>query len=195
MPILVVDYDPAWPATFEALRATIWPAVADVAIDLEHVGSTSVPGLAAKPVIDLDLIVATDADVPVTIERLAGLGYRHLGNLGITGREAFARPDGSVRHNLYVCPSDSLGLRNHLAVRERLRSDPAARLAYGELKRRLGRETDDIDAYVEGKTELIVGWLADAGLRPAEQAAIEAQNRAATAAGAGMAARARIEGR
>lgn len=195
MPILVVDYDPAWPDAFETLRAGIWPAVADVAVGLEHVGSTSVPGLPAKPVIDMDLIVASTADVPAAIERLAGLGYQHLGDLGIDGRDAFAAPAGSIRHNLYVCPADNLGLRNHLAVRERLRSDPAARTAYGELKRRLGRESDDIDAYVAGKTELIVGWLADAGLDPAERAAIEAQNRAAHAAGAGARARAVVEGR
>jgi GrpB-like predicted nucleotidyltransferase (UPF0157 family) len=195
MPIVVVDYDPAWPDAFGSLRAGIWPAVADVAIGLEHVGSTSVPGLPAKPVIDMDLIVASAADVPVAIERLARLGYRHLGDLGITEREAFVAPAGSIRHNLYVCPADSLGLRNHLAVRERLRSDAAARAAYGELKRRLGRETDDIDAYVAGKTELIVGWLADAGLDPAERAAIEAQNHAASAAGAGAGTRAVVEGR
>jgi GrpB-like predicted nucleotidyltransferase (UPF0157 family) len=195
MPILVVDYDPVWPDIFESLRAGIWPAVDDIATGLEHVGSTSVPGLPAKPVIDMDLIVASETDVPGAMERLARLGYRHLGDLGIAGREAFAAPDGSFRHNLYLCPADSLGLRNHLAVRERLRSDPAARAAYGDLKRRLGRETDDIDAYVEGKTELIVGWLADAGLGIDEQAAIKAQNRAALEAGAGAAARATAEGR
>src|SRR6185503_6081151 len=106
--ITVVDYDPSWPTAFEAVRARVWPVVADVAIAVEHVGSTSVPGLPAKPIIDVTVVVPTDAAVAAAIERLSTLGYRHLGNLGIEGREAFASPDRPPRHHLYVCPRDSL---------------------------------------------------------------------------------------
>src|SRR5688572_23931561 len=127
--IVVVDYDPAWPEIFEQLRAYVWSAVHDVALAVEHVGSTSVPGLAAKPIIDMSVIVASEHKVPVTIARLATLGYVHLGTLGVEGREAFRRPEGLPAHklpahNLYVCPQGSLGLQNHLAVRDHLRTHP-----------------------------------------------------------------------
>ena len=71
--VVVVDYDEEWPRRFEKLRARIWPVVPDVAIRIEHVGSTSVPGLAAKPIIDMTVVVG-GRDVPLTIKRLATLG-------------------------------------------------------------------------------------------------------------------------
>ena len=110
--IVVVEYDSAWPELFRQLRPPVWSLVRDVALSIEHVGSTAVPGLAAKPIIDMSVIVASDRAVPVVIARLATLGYVHLGNLGIAGREAFRRPDGLPPHNLYVCPQGSLGLEN-----------------------------------------------------------------------------------
>ena len=134
MPIVVVPYDPEWPARFETIRARIEPALDDVALAIEHVGSTSVPGLAAKPVIDIDVVVASPRVVPVAIERLATIGYRHQGDLAVTGREAFWSPEGLARHNLYVCPQGVLPLRNHLALRHHLRTHPEAVEAYGALK-------------------------------------------------------------
>src|SRR5882672_10963944 len=134
--IVVVDYDPIWPEIFERLRSEIWPVVSDFTLAVEHVGSTSVPGLAAKPVIDVSVVVPTEADIPVSIERLATLGYVHRGNLGVEGREAFANPDGLPTHHLYVCPRDSLGLANQLAVRDHLRTHPETAHEYGELKKR-----------------------------------------------------------
>jgi GrpB-like predicted nucleotidyltransferase (UPF0157 family) len=82
-----VDYDPAWPVMFEQLRARLWPAVEQCAIGVEHVGSTSVPGLAAKPIVDMTVIVAAESDIPIAIARLATVGYVHQGNLGIEGRK------------------------------------------------------------------------------------------------------------
>jgi GrpB-like predicted nucleotidyltransferase (UPF0157 family) len=124
--IEVVDYDPHWPETFETLRSRIWTAVGDVASSVEHVGSTSVPGLAAKPIIDISIVVPERSDVPTGISRLATLGYVHRGDLGIAGREAFANPDGLPMHNLYLCPRDSVALANHLAIRNYLRTHPEA---------------------------------------------------------------------
>ena len=116
--IVVVEYDPNWPTVFEQLRLAIWSAVSDLATSVEHVGSTSVPGLAAKPIIDISVVVPGADEVRVAIDRLAALGYVDRGNLGVDGR-------GSMpRHHLYLCPSESLALRNHLAVREHLRADP-----------------------------------------------------------------------
>jgi len=176
--VVVVDYDPAWPDRFEQLRARIWPAVADVALGIEHVGSTAVPGLAAKPIIDMTVVVPSRPDVNVTIDRLATLGYRHRGNLGIEDREAFDHAEGLPAHNLYVCPQETLGVINQLAVRDHLRAHPEKAVAYGQLKKRLAREfTDDIDRYVYGKTDFVLGILRAAGLTPEQLAAIERVNR------------------
>jgi len=81
--IVVVDYDPGWPEAFEQVRERVWPAIRDFALAMEHVGSTSVTGLAAKPIIDISIVAREDADVPEAIERLKTLGYVHRGNLGI----------------------------------------------------------------------------------------------------------------
>ncbi len=157
--VLIVDYDPLWPQRFETLRSGIWPAVADLALSVEHVGSTSVPGLAAKPVIDMDVVVPR-AKLRDAIARLATLGYAHRGDLGIPDREAFARPAGSPPHHLYLCPPDSPAHANHMAVRDHLRANPSVAGDYGRLKQRLAREfPDDIDGYIEGKTAFLVDIL------------------------------------
>jgi GrpB-like predicted nucleotidyltransferase (UPF0157 family) len=145
---------------------------------VEHVGSTSVPGLPAKPIIDISVVVPTGAAVAIAIERLSTLGYRHLGNLGIEGREAFASPNLPPRHHLYVCPSDSLALKNHLIVREHLRTNSEAATEYGAVKRRLAAQfSEDIDGYTEGKSVTILGILRTAGLSKIEIDTIERINR------------------
>ena len=179
--IVVIDYDPTWPEVFEQLRSNIWPAVADCALAIEHVGSTSVPGLAAKPVIDVSVVVSANVDIPIAIERLAILGHVHKGNLGVQDREAFDSPDGLPAHHLYVCPCDSLALINHLTVRNYLRSHPETAQAYGDVKKRLADQfPHDINSYVDGKTELILDILQDAGLSPEQLQAIEMVNRKAS---------------
>jgi GrpB-like predicted nucleotidyltransferase (UPF0157 family) len=176
--IVVVDYDPIWPEVFERLRSEIWPVLSDVALTVEHVGSTSVPGLAAKPIIDMTVVVSTDADISVAIGRLATLGYVHRGNLGVEGREAFYSPEKLPAHHLYVCPRDSLGLKNHLACRDYLRAHPEMAREYGELKQRLAREfPHHIESYIDGKTDLIVKILQAANFPAAQLEAIEGANR------------------
>src|SRR5438093_12811712 len=100
--IIVVEYDPAWPATFDDLRARVWTVVGDLALAIEHMGSTSVPGLAAKPIIDMTVVLPSADDVPQAIERLATLGYVHRGNLGIEGREVFRSRVEFPGHDRYV---------------------------------------------------------------------------------------------
>jgi GrpB-like predicted nucleotidyltransferase (UPF0157 family) len=176
--IEVVDYDPSWPNTFESLRSRLWPALADVALSIEHVGSTSVPGLAAKPIIDISIMAPENPDVPIGISRLATLGYIHQGDLGIKGREAFTNPDGLPRHNLYLCPRDSVALANHLALRNYLRTHPEAVREYGELKKRLAqRFPDDIDSYIDGKTTMLLKMLRATGFPPEHLRQIERVNR------------------
>ncbi|MDQ8024244.1 MAG: GrpB family protein [Moraxellaceae bacterium] len=178
MPIVVVDYDPQWPLCFAQLRDRIWPVLSDIASTIEHVGSTAVPGLAAKPVIDMDIVLPGPAQIQQAIERLARLGYEHRGNQGIEGREAFRQPAGLPPHHLYACVADSLALANHLAVRDALRADPVLAARYGSLKKRLAGEcAGDIDTYVAGKTGLLLDILQQAGLSGPQLEAIAQANR------------------
>ena len=155
-PVVVVPYDPGWPATFALLRDRIAASLGELAVGIEHIGSTAVPGCDAKPIIDIDVVVRTDGHVADAVRVLGELGYVHLGDLGIAGREAFRAPMQLPRHYLYVCPAGSPTLRAHLALRDALRHDPALAAAYGALKRELAvRYRDDRDAYAEGKSPFI----------------------------------------
>jgi GrpB-like predicted nucleotidyltransferase (UPF0157 family) len=176
--IIVVDYDPAWPEIFQQLLSKVWPLVSDFALSVEHVGSTAVPGLAAKPIIDLSIVMPSEVEIQLAIERLATIGYLHRGNLGIEGREAFHSPAGLPLHHLYVCPTGGLGLQNQLAVRDFLRLHRETAQAYGELKKRLAREfSHDIESYIDGKTAFLLDVLQRAGLPPDRLKAIEIANR------------------
>lgn len=164
MPIVVVPYDPAWPVLFHSLKERLWPAVAGHALAIEHVGSTSVPGLAAKPVIDIDIVVDSPALSAKAIEGLTTLGYAHGGDRGIVGREWMQPPTDTPRHNLYVCLSDAESYQNHIALRDYLRANPDSVREYGELKFRLAEQfPDDIDAYVEAKSDFIARVLEASG--------------------------------
>jgi len=143
MTVVVRDYDPQWVRDFEKLRERIWPVIEDFAVAIEHVGSTSVPGLAAKPIIDLDVIVRSDEGVLLAIERLTAIDYAYRGNLGIAGREAFRAAVNDPAHNLYVCRSDSAALHDHLVFRDYLRAHPETAQIYGVLKRDLARQYSD----------------------------------------------------
>ncbi len=165
----VVDYRGEWPYLFEQLRTDLAKSLGLTALAIEHVGSTSVPGLCAKPIIDIDVVVRDSSGVEEAIAKLTAIGYRHRGNLGVLGREAFHSPISDVRHSLYVCTRGSLGLRNHLAVRDALRKDPALAAEYGALKKRLAqRFRDDIDGYVSGKSGLLLSVLEKAGFDVAD---------------------------
>src|SRR6202022_397237 len=134
-PVLVLDYDSNWPALFQSLRKRIADAPGDMAAAIEHVGSTAVPDLAAKPIIDIDVLLTSEPMLPTAIERLATLGYVHRGNLGIPEREAFLAPANDPPHHLYVCPPCSSEVRRHLAFRDYLRAHPRDANIYGDLKR------------------------------------------------------------
>ena len=134
--IVVVDYDPTWPSWFELLCAHVRPTVGEH-VRIDHVGSTSVPGLPAKPIIDLDIVVATEAAVHPVVRRLESIGYRWRGDLGVAGREAFAPPpvDELPPHHLYVVVEDNRAHQDHLLLRDLLRAEPASRERYAALKR------------------------------------------------------------
>ena len=164
---------------FEALSTPVWKAVADIAVSVEHVGSTAVPGLAAKAIIDMDVIVPSRAEIPGAIERLGALGYVHRGDLGIAGREAFQSPAGLPAHHLYVCAQDNDALKNHLIIRDALRHDPLAAAAYGALKKELAAKcAGNIGKYVEGKSAFLLDMLRRAGFGDTALDAIREANRA-----------------
>ena len=131
---------------------------------MEHVGSTSVPGLAAKPVIDIAIVVKSPKEVALAIESLQSAGYVHLGNLGIRGREAFRNPQNDTTYHLYVCEKDGLGLKNQLELRNYLRLHHEEARAYGELKKGLVQKFPfDIESYVRGKTDFVLEILQSSG--------------------------------
>jgi GrpB-like predicted nucleotidyltransferase (UPF0157 family) len=172
--IIIEEYSPTWASTFQQLRSVYLTHLAGVIMEVQHVGSTAVIGLAAKPIIDIDLVISTKDHLDVVIKKLHLLGYHHQGDLGITDRDAFKRSSDHVpfdphthiwpKHHLYVCTVDSIGLRNHLAFRDFLRSHPEKAAAYGDLKKRLAAAHPyDIDQYIVGKTPFVTSVLQAAG--------------------------------
>jgi GrpB-like predicted nucleotidyltransferase (UPF0157 family) len=157
-PIVLADYDPRWPQFFEELKKSVASALGGLAVTIEHVGSTAVPGLVAKPIIDMDVLVRSALDVAAAIERLAALGYTHQGDLGVPGREAFIAPPGTPPHHLYVCAANAPAARRHILFRNHLRADPAEARAYAALKRSAAAAfAADRDAYTRAKTAFIEG--------------------------------------
>jgi GrpB-like predicted nucleotidyltransferase (UPF0157 family) len=175
--ILIEDYNPEWAQWFENLKSQIWPLVKEEAVSMEHVGSTAVPGLVAKPVIDIDIVIENAKKLPAVVKNLQSLGYKHRGNMGIEGREAFRSPTHQIKHHLYVCAKDCIALKNHLLLRGHLVKNPQARDEYGVLKRHLAKTCESMDDYVQRKTAFIIGVLAHYGLDPKELNAIEMSNR------------------
>lgn len=160
--IIVSDYDPAWPAWFEAIRQRIWPAVEAVAVRIDHVGSTAVPTLAAKPIIDVDVVVASERDIQPAIACLAGAGYRWQGDLGVIGREAFerVREDELPRHNLYLVVENNRAHMDHWLLRDLLRDDAEARERYAAQKRHnAARAGNDMNRYTAAKAALVAELL------------------------------------
>lgn len=158
----VFAYDPSWVEKFESYAGKLRPVLGELVLGIEHVGSTSVPGLAAKPIIDLDVVISSRVLLERVIAELSTLGYVHEGNLGIPGREAFRWPEGE-RHHLYVCSVDTPNLHNHLMFRDYLREYPEAVHEYSQLKTQLAlRHKNDIDGYSAAKSMFIEGILAKA---------------------------------
>ncbi|MFC4785461.1 GrpB family protein [Nocardioides sp. MAHUQ-72] len=169
MHVTVTDYDPRWAADFERIRADLLAALDGVdVLAVEHVGSTAVPGLPAKPVIDVDVVVPEEA-LPAALDAVAGAGYAYEGEKGVEGRHAFRAPDDGTARHVYVCVDGCVALRNHLLVRDVLRADPSLRQAYADVKAGLAaRDLPDMEAYVAGKNAVLQQILAAAGLSPDE---------------------------
>lgn len=175
--VTVLPYDPTWAESFETIRARLAAALDGVpVVTIEHVGSTAVPGLAAKPILDIDVVVER-AGLGAAIAALEKAGYTHAGDLGVPDRHAMRASTtdeyAAVTRNVYVCVDGSLSLRNHLAVRDTLRADADLRDAYAAVKLGLAaRELDGIDDYIDGKNEIVQRILAAAGISTDDRGAI-----------------------
>ena len=165
--VVVLPYDEAWVSAFEAIRQEIEKAAGDLIIGIEHVGSTSVPGLSAKPVIDIDVIIEDYTFFHEIVGRLESIGDRHEGDLGIKHREAFKYSDKPhlMKHHLYVCPQASEELHRHITFRDFLRSNPEAAEKYGFVKETAAKlYPDDMDKYIQYKSPCIEEIYAMCGL-------------------------------
>ena len=155
--MIVLPYKEEWEQDFINIKKEIVEALGKLAIAVEHVGSTSVEGLAAKPIIDIDVVVKLD-NMQKVIRALECIGYIHEGNLGIEGREAFAYEgkEHLQTHHLYVCPEDSEELKRHLIFRDYLRTHQDVREKYGSIKLEAAKlYPDDIDKYIDYKSPVI----------------------------------------
>lgn len=170
MAIRVVPHQAAWRDQAAGVISQLEAALADVHFEsIEHVGSTAVAGLAAKPVLDIDVVVAP-GHVQAAIDALNVSGYRHVGDRGIPGRESLEAPEHGPRRNVYVCESGTLHLRNHLAIRDILRERSDLRDEYGAVKLALAADVDmHIDAYVARKSTVLQKVLAEAELSETER--------------------------
>ena len=177
MPVCVESYNPDWVKWFEELRAPIWEKISTYAVDMVHFGSTSIPGMSAKPIIDIDIVLDDWRVFPKIIEQLAAFGYRHIGDLGIKEREAFKLDTSSKHlHNLYVCHKDSIAYRNHVLLKKHLNENPSDFKRYKELKLSLAESAKDVDEYCRAKTDLILEILAKEGVSEKDLEQIRSEN-------------------
>jgi len=168
--IIIEPYNPKWKEEFNKAKSFYKRLLEGVNIKIEHVGSTSVEGLSAKAILDIDIIVQDEEDCKPAIKVLESVAYNHIGNLGVEGREMLKYNPNNPRinwmeHHLYVCIKNSENLINHLLLREHLRNNKESLKLYGNLKRELAeRYPNDIDSYIEGKTEFITKILKSEGM-------------------------------
>ena len=149
----IVDYRPAWAEIFERERAAIIETCSPWVMEVHHVGSTSVPGLAAKPILDIMPVVASPDDGENAVEPMTALGYRYRGENGLPGRFYFDKiVDGRTVVHCHMYPQDHSDVRKLVAFRDRLRTDRETASEYERLKRELASKyRDDRESYTDGK--------------------------------------------
>ncbi len=156
--VIVLPYDKAWAAAFDKIKNEIDGVLGGLMIGIEHVGSTSVQGMSAKPCIDIDVVIKDYSVLDLVVVKLASIGYIHEGDLGIKDREAFKYMDKPhlMTHHLYVCPQNSEELHRHVTFRDFLRNTPEAVKKYSAVKEKAAELfPNDIDKYIEYKSPCI----------------------------------------
>ncbi|KAF2027323.1 acyl-CoA N-acyltransferase [Setomelanomma holmii] len=178
MSVEVEPYNPAWPSYFEQLKSQLETYLHGVSyLSIEHVGSTSVPGLAAKPIIDIDIIVTRDSVQPAIDALVSNGKFDYVGELGIADRHVVKDPNQDIRRNIYICVDGVAQTRNHLGVRNTLRANPALRDEYAQVKLDLAAKGTTILDYIEAKGAIVQKILAASGmLSPSELAVIQKAN-------------------
>jgi len=175
--IEVVPYNPEWKRWFRELREPIWALIQGYAVDVVHVGSTSIEGMSAQPIIDIDILVDDMDNFEEIKKRLATLGYRHVGDLGISGREAFnLDTPAKYPHHLYLCHIDSVAYRNHRLLKKHLTENPEDFKRYQELKANLVQSASSRTDYWRSKTMLILEFLEAEGVPKEEIDRIRREN-------------------
>lgn len=165
--VIVLPYNEEWKSDFEKIKKELCCALDGSIIGIEHVGSTSVEGLSAKPCIDIDVIIKDYSVFEAVVSALAAIGYTHEGNLGIKDREAFkySNKPHLQKHHLYVCPQNSAELYRHITFRNFLRANPDAIKKYSAVKETAAKLfPNDIDKYIEYKSPCIEELYALCGL-------------------------------
>jgi len=172
--IVVVDADPEWAKQFQEIAAYLSPFLADSIARIEHVGSTSVPGLAAKPIIDIHVVVVDQGQVPVVLTLIESAGYRWVGDLTVTGREAFEPVDTRplASHHLYLVVENNRAHTDHWLLRDALLEDPELTARYAAIKRdNVVLSGGDGDRYTALKAAFVAEVLTEArrrrGMEPA----------------------------
>ena len=163
--VIVEDYNPKWKNEFERIKNELLTVLSGKINSIEHVGSTSVEGLAAKPIIDIDVVINNNFEE--IKKRLESVGYIYEGDLGITGRESFGYKNKShlMVHHLYVCNKDNEELYRNITFRNHLRRNKEDRNRYSSTKKEMALKFPvDIDSYTEGKQPVILDIYKKCGL-------------------------------
>jgi GrpB-like predicted nucleotidyltransferase (UPF0157 family) len=158
MQVILLPPDPTWAAAFTRAAGELTPAFGPALLSLHHIGSTSIPHIYAKPIIDMLAVVTTLADVDARNTSLQSLGYTPKGEFGIPTRRYFPRnnPAGQRTHQIHAFPQNSPHILRHLAFRDYLIAHPDIAAEYSRLKQRLAAaHPDDIEAYMDGKDPFI----------------------------------------
>lgn len=173
-------YNPVWQTEFEELKLFLAAQLEGLQTNIEHVGSTAIPGLIAKPILDIDIVITDQKLLGDVSARLEELGYGNKGEQGITGRFTFRQTSELTpcttttsrtwqTHHLYLCFSDSLALKNHLLFRDALKGNRHIAEQYGQLKKTLFTGPGITrEEYAKHKTEFILKILAGVGLETKE---------------------------
>ncbi len=140
--MLIIEYQPKWQEDFHKIKEVLTATFSTSPITIEHIGSTAIEGLAAKPIIDIDIVYHETRQLSRVTSELEWIGYNHVGDQGIFGREVFKRNQETqnhqildfISHHLYACHVESDELKRHLAFRDYLRKNEDARTKYEKLK-------------------------------------------------------------
>ncbi|HHT68658.1 MAG TPA: GrpB family protein [Firmicutes bacterium] len=156
MKVVVSEYDPKWPMLFAMEADWLQEVFGDELLQIHHIGSTSVPGLKAKPIIDIMPVVRNILRVDDLIQGMDALGYQSMGEFGIPGRRYFRKGKEERTHHVHVFQADSKDVQRHLAFRDFMRAHPDEAARYGELKATLAKQfPDSIESYMDGKDDYI----------------------------------------